>query len=203
MDKLQQILITMQEYANIHKVPIISREGGGLLQEVTAAAKPVSILEIGTAIGYSTLLLAAAMAPNGRITTIEQDGARLEIARNFLAQACKLEQVTLIAGDAGEVLPTLTGSFDLVFIDAAKGQYLDYLHKVMDKLLPGAVIIADNVLFRGWVLDDSDAPRRFRTIIKRLKAYLDFVTTDKRFKTVVHHTGDGMAVSYYQGRANI
>lgn len=203
MDTLQKILITMQDYAHAHNVPIISQEGGRLLQAVTTAAKPVSILEIGTAIGYSTLLLAASMPPNGKITTIEQDETRIELARSFLTQAGKFDQVTIIAGDASEVLPTLTGNFDLVFIDAAKGQYLDYLHKIMDKLSPKAVIVADNVLFRGWVLDDSNAPRRYRTIIKRLKAYLDFVTKNNQFKTVVHPIGDGMAVSYYQGETNI
>ncbi len=202
MDKLQQILAEMKDYASIHNVPIISQDGGRLLQEVTAATKPVSVLEIGTAIGYSTLLLAATMAPNGKITTLEQDTARIEVARQFLTQTGMSGQIEIITGDAGEILPSLTGSFDLVFIDAAKGQYLDYLRKVMDKLSPEAVIVADNVLFRGWVLDDSIAPRRFRTIVKRLRAYLDFVTKDKHFKTVVHHIGDGMAVSHYQGETN-
>lgn len=202
MDKLQKILIAMEDYASNHNVPIISPEGGRLLQEVSASIKPVSVLEIGTAIGYSTLLLANTMAPNSKITTIELDETRLEVARQFLAQANKLDQIEFITGDAGIVLPSLTGYFDLVFIDAAKGQYLDYLQKVMDKLSPEAVIIADNVLFRGWVLGDSTAPRRFRTIVKRLRAYLDFVTKDTHFKTVVYHIGDGIAVSHYQGETN-
>lgn len=199
MDSTMQVLTLMEAYADTQHVPIISREGRLLLQAVTAAAKPAAILEIGTAIGYSTLLLAAAMGPNGRIITLEKDEDRLAVAKRFLADAALSTPIHLIAGDAGEIIPRLAGPFDLVFIDAAKGQYLDYLHKVMDKLSPEAVVIADNVLFRGWVLDEQAAPRRFRTIIKRLKAYLNFVTTDQRFKTTIHPRGDGMAVSYYQG----
>ncbi|HWR44912.1 O-methyltransferase [Sporomusa sp.] len=199
MGEVNRILATMKDYAAAHNVPIISLEGGQLLQEVAAAGKPAAVLEIGTAIGYSTLLLAANMAPGGQITTIEQDGDRIAVAKQFLAEAGVLTQINIIAGDAGEVLPQLAGKFDLVFIDAAKGQYLDYLYKVLDKLSPEAVVIADNVLFRGWVLDEKATPKRFRTIVKRLKAYLDFVANDLRFKTTIYHIGDGMAVSYYQG----
>ncbi|SMC59239.1 O-methyltransferase [Sporomusa malonica] len=202
MDNVKSILDTMEEYAAVQHVPIISREGGQLLQEVAAAVKPVAVLELGTAIGYSTLLLATTLTIGGKITTIEQDENRIAIAKQFLSDAGVLGQIKFIAGDAGEVVPQLVDKFDLVFIDAAKGQYLDYLHKVMDKLSPGAVVIADNVLFRGWVLDDKAAPKRFRTIVKRLKAYLEFVANDFRFKTTIHHIGDGMAVSYYQGETN-
>ncbi|MDF2570555.1 MAG: putative O-methyltransferase [Sporomusa sp.] len=202
MDKVKNILSEIEEYAAVQRVPIISRDGGRLLQEVAAAVKPVSILEIGTAIGYSTLLLASHLTLAGKITTIEQDENRLALAKHFLAEAGVLGQIDFIAGDAGEVVAQLTNKFDLVFIDAAKGQYLDYLQKVMDKLSPGAVVIADNVLFRGWVIDDKAVPKRFRTIVKRLKAYLEFVSNDVRFKTTIHHVGDGIAVSYYQGETN-
>ncbi|WP_371370767.1 O-methyltransferase [Sporomusa aerivorans] len=204
MDKFQTVLAVMEDYAAAHHVPIISREGGRLLHSLAAAAKPTSVLEVGTAIGYSTLLLTAALAPGGQITTIEQNLERIELARTYLTQAGASDQVTILAGDAGLILPEVSGSFDFVFIDAAKGQYLDYLHKIMDKLSPDAVIVADNVLFRGWVLDyGSIVPRRYRTIIKRLRAYLDFVTNDGHFKTTLYHIGDGIAVSHYQGETNI
>jgi predicted O-methyltransferase YrrM len=202
-DKLVQVLTAMEQYALIHHVPIINRESAQLLQQITVKAVPISVLEIGTAIGYSTLLLANAMAANGRITTVELDEQRLAIAKQFLAQAGVLDKIQFIAGNAGEVLPGLIGSYDLVFIDAAKGQYLDYLHKVMDKLSTGAIVIADNVLFRGWVLNNQAPPRRFRTIVKRLNAYLEFVSNDPRFETVIHEIGDGIAVSHYQGETKI
>lgn len=202
MDKLYTLLDEMQVYANNHRVPIIGSESGHLLQKTAAFAKPVSVLEVGTAIGYSTLLLLANLAPGGRITTIEQDEQRALTAQQFWTRANVLDQIELIIGDAGEILPKLAGPFDLVFIDAAKGQYLDYLHKVMDKLCPGAIVIADNVLFRGYVLDDQVPPRRFRTIVKRLREYLNFVTNDARFTTVIHPIGDGIAVSQYRGETN-
>lgn len=199
----QEILSEMEQYAVTYNVPIIQKESAQLLCEVTAANKPLSILEIGTAIGYSTLLLAAVMPVHGKITTIELDEQRVTVAKHFWAQAGISNKIELITGNAGEVLSGLTGKFDLVFIDAAKGQYLDYLFKIMDKLSPGAIVIADNVLFRGWVLESQAVPRRFRTIVKRLNAYLDFVTTDIRFDTVIHQIGDGMAVSHYQGEQKI
>jgi len=199
MMDITSTLARMEDYALAHKVPIINRESGQLLQQVAAACQPAAILEIGTAIGYSTLLLAANMNAGGSITTIELDENRLAVAKNFLACSDVQAQIQFIAGDAGTVVPGLAGKFDLVFIDAAKGQYLDYLHKVMDKLSSGAIVIADNVLFRGWVLDGQAAPRRFRTIVKRLQAYLDFVGNDCRFQTTIFPIGDGMAVSYYQG----
>jgi predicted O-methyltransferase YrrM len=200
MDKLKSILAAMENYAVTNHVPIISAEGAHLLQAVAAAAKPDAVLEIGTAIGYSTLLLSAVIGPGGQITTIEHDLERIEIAREYLAEAGVSNQIELLAGDAGQILSRISGPFDLVFIDAAKGQYLDYLHKVMDKLSPGAVVIADNVLFRGWVLGENTiAPRRYSTIIKRLRAYLDFVTHSSCFTTTLYHIGDGIAVSHYQG----
>ncbi|MGL5515160.1 MAG: O-methyltransferase, partial [Sporomusa sp.] len=149
MMDITSTLAIMEDYALAHKVPIISRESGQLLQQVAAACQPSAILEIGTAIGYSTLLLAANMNAGGRITTIELDENRLAVAKEFLAFSDVQAQIQFIAGDAGTVVSGLTGKFDLVFIDAAKGQYLDYLYKVMDKLSSGAVVIADNVLFRG------------------------------------------------------
>ena len=198
-DKLHVILSEMEQYAVTNNVPIINKESAELLHQITTANKPVSILEIGTAIGYSTLLLATAMPSHGKITTIELDEQRVAVAKHFLAQTDFLNKIEFITGNAGEVLSGLIGNFDLVFIDAAKGQYLDYLVKIMDKLSPEAIVIADNVLFRGWVLGNQAVPRRFRTIVKRLNAYLDFVNSDARFDTVIHHTGDGIAVSHYQG----
>ena len=105
----------------------------------------------------------------------------------------------LLDGDASEILLQLDGKFDLVFIDAAKGQYLDYLQKIMGKLSENAVVIADNVLFRGMVLSDEPPLKRYRTIVKRQREYLDFVHLDPGFLTTIHHEGDGVAISYYRG----
>lgn len=188
----------MEDYAASNHVPIIKPAAGRLLEKAVSIKQPSAILEIGTAIGYSALLMAGQAPATSKITTIEQDEARVALAQDFWQRAGLIERINVLQGDAGVILPCLQMQFDLVFIDAAKGQYLDYLNKVMDKLMLGAVVIADNVLFRGFVLE-GDPPRRYRTIVKRLRAYLEFVQHDPRFVTKIYDNGDGMAISYYQG----
>jgi predicted O-methyltransferase YrrM len=162
-------------------------------------SQPRSVLEIGTAIGYSALLMLMVLPEKAKLTTIELDETRLAVARDSFETAHVNERVTTIAGDAGLILPQLLGPFDFVFIDAAKGQYLNYLHTIIDKLDNNAVIFADNVLFRGMVKNTVETTRRYRTLVRRLQEYLNFVTSDKRFVTNVYDMGDGVAISYYQG----
>lgn len=194
----KQLASEMEHYAAFGHVPIISQAGAALLTQVAVAQKPRRVLEVGTAIGYSAILLLSHLPEESKLVSIELNTERLAAAKMFLTRAQLLHRVELIAGDAACVLPELTGRFDMVFLDAAKGQYLDYLDKIMDKLAAGAVIVADNVLFRGWILSAAPPPRRFRTIVKRLRAYLDFVSHDPRFRTHIYEIGDGMVVSYYQ-----
>ncbi len=191
-------LEVMKDYAIKNKVPIVQQEAEDILINLVKQQNPQSILEIGTAIGYSTLVMAAHLPATSHITTIELNEERAEIARNFIQQAGAADRITLLCGDAGELLPQLSGSFVMVFIDAAKGQYPDYLAKIMDKLTKGACIVADNVFFRGMVINEAvDTPRRFRTIVKRLRGYLNTVTADPRFSTTLYKTEDGLAVSYF------
>jgi predicted O-methyltransferase YrrM len=192
----------IEEYATEYNVPIINKISGSLLIEAVKTKQPKSILEIGTAIGYSALLMAHYMPKDSKIITIEQDATRIDIAYDYIARAGRTEQIQLLDGDASNILLQLEGTFDMVFIDAAKAQYLDYLSKIIDKLSIGAVVIADNVLFRGMVMSEEPPLRRYKTIVKRLKEYLEFVKTDPRFSTTIYHDGDGVAISYYQG-ANI
>jgi predicted O-methyltransferase YrrM len=192
----------IEEYATEYNVPIINKISSSLLIEAVKTKQPKSILEIGTAIGYSALLMAHYMPKDSKIITIEQDATRIDIAYDYIARAGRTEQIQLLDGDASNILLQLEGTFDMVFIDAAKAQYLDYLSKIIDKLSIGAVVIADNVLFRGMVMSEEPPLRRYKTIVKRLKEYLEFVKTDPRFSTTIYHDGDGVAISYYQG-ANI
>lgn len=189
----------MEKYAVEYNVPIINKLSSKLLIDAIKQNKPKSILEIGTAIGYSALLMAHYMPQDGKIITIEQDATRIDIAYDYIARAGRSEQIQLLDGDASTILLQLEGTFDLVFIDAAKAKYLDYLCKIIDKLSIGAVVIADNVLFRGMVMSENPPLRRYKTIVKRLKEYLDFVNQDPRFSTTIHSEGDGVAISYYQG----
>lgn len=189
----------MEKYATEYNVPIINKISSGLLIDVVKRNKPKSILEIGTAIGYSALLMAHYMPEDGNIITIEQDAARIDLAYDYIARAGKSEKIQLLDGDASTILLQLEDKFDMVFIDAAKAQYLDYLYKIIDNLSNGAVVIADNVLFRGMVMSEDPPLKRYKTIVKRLKEYLDFVNNDPRFSTTIHYEGDGVAISYYQG----
>ena len=189
----------IEEYAYENNIPIINKVSSQLLIETVKSKAPKSTLEIGTAVGYSALLMASYMPKGGNIITIEQDANRIDTAYAFITRAGRIDQIQLLDGDASDILVQLEGRFDMVFIDAAKGQYLDYLQKVMDKLSVGAVIIADNVLFRGMVMSEEPPLKRYRTIVKRLREYLDFVSHDPRFSTTIHSEGDGVAISYYQG----
>lgn len=198
MNDLANLFRTMEEYAAAYDVPIIQPEAGKLLASLVTEHKPFHILEIGTAIGYSTLLMADQMPAGGKIITLEVDEERAVQARRFIIEAEVKRDIELLVGDAGKLIPTLTGPFDFVFIDAAKGQYVDYLQKVRNKLSANAVIAADNILFRGWVDNPQNAPRRFRTIVSRLRQYLNLVNTDPSFKTTIYNIGDGLAVTYFQ-----
>ena len=196
---IEELLQEMEDYAEEHNIPIINKVSSQILIDVIKEKRPQRVLEIGTAIGYSALLMVNHMPADGKIVTIEQDANRIDTAYDYITRAGRIEQIQLLDGDASEILTQVEGTFDFVFIDAAKGQYLDYLEKVMDKLADGAVIIADNVLFRGMVMSDEPPLKRYRTIVKRLREYLDFVNTDPRFSTTIHSEGDGVAISYYQG----
>lgn len=199
MNDLSLLFNEIEMYAEENSIPIINKISSQLLIDIVTREAPQSILEIGTAVGYSALLMANHMPKDSKIITIEQDANRIDTAYDFITRAGKIEQIQLIDGDAGEVLTQLEGPFDMVFIDAAKGQYLDYLQKVIDKLSIGAVVVADNVLFRGMVRSEQPVLKRYRTIVKRLQEYLEFVSHDPRFFTTIHNEGDGVAISYYRG----
>lgn len=192
------LLDEMRNYAEENHIPIIAPAGASLLLQTVTSCQPRAILEIGSAIGYSTLLMAIRMPPEAFIVTIEISDDRIKTAQEYISRSGLSGRIKLIRGDAAEVLSTLQGNFDFVFIDAAKGQYLDYLNKVKPLLAPKATIIADNVLFRGMVRSDAKPPRRFKTIVKRLRDYLHFVTTHPEFTTQTYEQGDGLAISYYQ-----
>jgi len=199
MNEMLELFTEIEEYAKDNNIPIINKASRQLLIDVVAQNAPASILEVGTAVGYSALVMVHHMPREGKIITIEQDANRIDTAYDFITRAGRIEQIQLIDGDASEILDQLEGPFDMVFIDAAKGQYLDYLQKVIGKLSIGAVVVADNVLFRGMVMGSEPPLKRYRTIVKRLREYLDFVNHDPRFSTTIYDEGDGVAISYYQG----
>lgn len=193
--ELHNLLAEMKKFGEAEHVPIINENGLRVLEAAVAAKRPKRVLEIGTAIGYSALYIAANSAAGVEITTLELDPIRAEQARGFWQRSIYNDQIHQLVGDAGQLMLQLEGQYDLVFIDAAKGQYPDYFRKVYPYLAEDAVVIADNVLFRGYVLDEVPVPRRFRTIVKRLREYIGLVTESEEFITEIHRDGDGLAVS--------
>ena len=191
---MEEILREMEAYARAQRVPILQEAGRKRLLAAALEKRPRRILEIGTAIGYSALLLSAAL-PEAEITTLELDEARADTAARFFAAAGRASRIRLLRGDAAGLLETLDGLYDFVFIDAAKGQYPRYFRQVLPLLAPGGVIAADNVLFRGYVRGGVSAPRRFKTIVQRLREYLALAESQPGFVTVVYEDGDGLAVS--------
>ena len=179
------------------RVPIIRRETAALLKTLVAAKAPRAILEIGTAVGYSALLMARVMPADCRITTIEKYEKRIPIARENFRLAGEEERITLLEGDADEILDRLKGSyFDFVFMDAAKGQYLAWLPKLMELMPAGAVLVSDNVLQDGDIVQSRFAvERRNRTIHARMREYLYELKHNSALETSILPVGDGVALS--------
>ena len=195
-DDLCVLLAEMKAYGEANHVPIINVNGLRVLTETVAAKRPRRVLEIGTAIGYSALYIAANAAEEAEIVTLELSEERAAEAACFIRRSRFADRISIVTGDAGENIQKQSGKFDFVFIDAAKGQYPDYFRKVYPLLADDAVVIADNVLFRGYVQGDVPVPRRFRTIVKRLREYIGLVTDNAEFRTEIHADGDGLAVSW-------
>ena len=182
--------------ARAASVPIIRPETASVLQTMIAALRPMRILEVGTAVGYSALLMAQVMPEGARITTIEKYKPRADEAREHFETAGLAGRITLIEGDAGEVLKTISETFDLIFMDAAKGQYIQWLPRILRVLAPGGMLFSDNVLQDGDIIESRFAvERRNRTIHARMREYLFALTHSEELKTCVIPVGDGVAVS--------
>lgn len=177
-------------------VPVIRRETQSLLKLLLAMKRPERILEVGTAVGFSAIFMSEYNPVSCRIVTIENYEKRIPIARENFRRAGKESEIQLLCGDALELLPTLTESFDFIFMDAAKGQYLRFLPEVLRLLSPGGTLVSDNVLQEGEILESRFAvTRRNRTIHKRMREYLYALTHDPRLTTAVFPVGDGVTVS--------
>ena len=175
-------------------VPVIRQETRSLLRMLLAAMRPAHILEVGTAIGFSSLIMAE--HSDAEILTIEHAPQRVEAARENIANSPHAGRIRLIAGDAEEVLGGITETFPFIFMDAAKGQYIHFLPRVRELLGEGGVLVTDNVLRGGDILEPHYAvERRNRTIHKRMREYLYALTHDDELVTDILEDGDGIAVS--------
>lgn len=186
----------LEEYARATDVPIVRTEMQSFLRLLMKAKKPHRILEVGTAIGFSALLMSEYAPKDCQITTIEKYEKRIPLAKENFKKAGKERQITLLEGDALEILPTLTQQYDFIFMDAAKGQYIHFLPDILKLLTPGGLLVSDNVLQDGDVLESRFAvTRRNRTIHSRMREYLYTLKHMDELTTAILPLGDGVAVS--------
>lgn len=177
-------------------VPIIKKETGALLKTLVAAKQPKAILEVGTAVGYSALLMASVMPQACTITTIEKYEPRIPIAKENFRRAALEDRITLLEGDAEEILNQLEGTYDFIFMDAAKGQYIHWLPLIMKLLSPGGMLVSDNVLQDGDIVQSRyGVERRNRTIHSRMREYLYTLKHMDQLETSIVPIGDGVTIS--------
>ena len=192
-----QFLDQLELQAKKDRVPIIRREMQSFLKVLLQIKKPAKILEVGTAVGFSALLMAKYTSEDTRIVTIEKYEKRIPVAKANFRAAGMDHRITLLEGDALEILREMEDSFDLIFMDAAKGQYIHFYPEVMRLLAPEGILVSDNVLQEGDLIESHFAvERRNRTIYKRMREYLYVLKHDERLETSILPVGDGAAVSY-------
>lgn len=189
------ILKELEQYAKNNSVPIIQKEVGKFLELMITLKRPVKILELGTAIGYSAILMEMSSKNTADITTIERDSKMVVLAEENIKKYGFENKIQVLEGDCLEVLESLEEKFDLIFMDAGKGHYNHFLPNCMRLLAEGGMIIADNVLFKGMVASKDLLVRRKITIVKRMKTYLELISNNKDLITSVIPMGDGIAVT--------
>ena len=190
-----EYLDRLEEEAIADFVPIIRKDMQAFLKFMMRLCKPRNILEVGTAVGFSAILMSE-YAPEAHITTIENYEKRIPIARDNIAKAGKSASIDLISGDATEILPTLTDTYDFIFMDAAKGQYINFLPEIMRLLSKGGILVSDNVLQDGDIIESRFAVvRRDRTIHTRMRDYLYTLKHMEGVSTVILPVGDGITVT--------
>lgn len=186
----------MEKDAEENNVPIMEATGMEALLQVLRIGQPRSILEVGTAIGYSALRMVDAV-PNSRVVTIERDEERFRKAEKYIEMAGKKEQIHLIKGDALEVEDIIKdlGPYDAIFIDAAKGQYKRFFEIYSNYLSDNGLIITDNVLFKGLVSEPHIENRRIRSLVKKINEFNEWIMSHPEYDTVILPVGDGVAIS--------
>ncbi len=190
------LLEEMEQYAKAHHVPIMELSGIETILQILRISQPKKILEVGTAIGYSALRMATAL-PETTIVTIERDSERYTVAEEFIQRANKEHQISIIKGDALEVESLIEkfGSFDAIFIDAAKGQYKKFFEIYSKYLGDKGIIITDNVLFKGLVCEDTIESKRVRSMVTKIKNFNKWLMEHAEYDSVIIPVGDGVAIS--------
>ena len=184
----------IKEKALEDHIPIIMDDTLEVVGKILEDKKPDRILEIGTAVGYSAIRFSKYLSDNGYIDTIERDEERISEAKQNIKDLNLEEKIHIYEGDALEVLPTLTGPYDVVFIDAAKGKYPIFLSEALRMLASHGIIVADNVLYKGYVMSDYNKHKQ-RTAVRGLREFLKELTENENLTTEILEVGDGLAIS--------
>ena len=188
-------LQSIKEKALEEHIPIIMDDTLEVISKILIKVKPKRILEIGAAVGYSAMCFSEYLQPDGVIDTIERDIERIQQAKENFIKVNVKDKINLYEGDAVEILPTLNEKYDVVFIDAAKGKYPFFLEQALRMLNNNGVIIADNVLYKGYVMSDYNKHKQ-RTAVRNLREYIARVNEDANLDTEILEVGDGLAISY-------
>ena len=175
-------------------VPIIMDDTLEVVDKILKDLKPTKILEIGTAVGYSAMCFSEYLLDGGKIDTIERDEERIKQAKENIVKVGVEDKINIYEGDAVEILPTLNDKYDMVFIDAAKGKYPFFLKEALRMLNNNGIILADNVLYKGYVMSDYNKHKQ-RTAVRNLREYIHDVTNNPNLETEILEVGDGLAIT--------
>ena len=183
----------MIEYAAENFIPILLPESAAFLRQLVMLIKPEKTLEIGTAIGFSGQLILT--SGGQKLYTVEINEELAETARKNFAEAGLEKRATVFTGDAGEILPLMDGSFDMIFMDGPKTKYIEYLPQLMRMLKSGGALLCDNVLFSGMITGEAEYKKSKSMIVQGLDRFLEAVCSDDRLVTSILPVGDGMSLS--------
>ena len=189
-EELQKI----KEKALEEHIPIIMDDTLEVIDKILKELKPKKILEIGTAVGYSAMCFSEYLEEKGTIDTIERDEERVKQAKENIVKVEVEEKINILEGDAVEILPTLNKKYDMIFIDAAKGKYPFFLKEALRMLNQNGVILADNILYKGYVMSDYNKHKQ-RTAVRNLREYIAEVTENPSLETEILEVGDGLAIT--------
>ena len=190
----KQELEKIKQKALENHIPIIMEDTLEVIDKILRDIKPQRILEIGTAVGYSAMCFSEYLDTHGKIDTIERDEERIKEAKINIEKVGVVDKINIYEGDAVEILPTLNEKYDVVFIDAAKGKYPFFLKEALRMIKPNGIILADNILYKGYVMSDYNKHKQ-RTAVRNLREYIKEITENPNFDTEILEVGDGLAIS--------